>query len=1317
LLSRLFYTTIFLLYAVLPASSQKLRFERLTVENGLQNNIVFAAAEDAKGLIWFATSTGIDRYDGNRVVHYPVPDKDGNYIQYIQVSFVVADNKKQIWAASANGIYKYDVVKDRFVLINTLNKWLKKGRTITGFATGASGKKLLIANNNGLAVYDIVSDKLVTAANFNKYVRSIFQDSRGMVWAGTNKGIRRFIPNDGGLAEITEVNPALAPLQNITVTGISQDAIGRYWIVTLKDGLKVYDAAKDILMQVQFAGIRSNPFAIKDVHHFSANNQSLVTMDGDGLYKLDEKLQVVSVYQTNEDDITSLSNNAAYDILVDSYNRLWITTHGGGVNVAPPDMQPFNNIFHEANNNNSLSNNAAKAIFEDGTGHLWFGTRKGLSKLHSASNNWMHFNEEQNGNAFSNDNVLALSGNGKDMIWAGTYGGGIVQVNAGSNQIKNYSNNPSDSTSIGSDYIYALFFDSKKRLWAGGIRGPLSYLDPVTNKFVRINTTAAGINCIIENSREDILLGAEKGILKVNGNNLESFLPKLITDKVLCILEDSPGNYWVGTQGGGLILVSTKNGIEKKYKSADGLPSDVICGLTKDNNGNLWIGTSRGVAQHVKKSNFFTVYTKADGLAGSQVNYGAVYKNSKGELIVGTTEGFSLFNPQRINMKGFAPKIVFTGLSVNNKQISPEDPTKILPVQIDELEKLTFKHFQNSFAIDFVNTSPALAGKHLYSWKLEGYDKEWTQPSTLSTASFTNLKRGKYTLIVKTFLKGQQDNAVERKLPILLTAPWWLTGWAYAGYILLLAGVLLTIYNYTKIKQGRLRYAERLKLNTSISHEIRTPLTLIKGPVSTLSSSKHLSETDKNNLALAQKNIDKLEKIISQFIDYQKTGLQKMQMQVVKADIVKLLDDVTASFIPLMKEKNIHFAYKKPSEETLLLYDKDKMEKVFNNLLSNAVKYTPTLQDIEVAVSKDNKDLVIAVADTGIGIPAAQQRFIFNGYFRADNTVNLKETGSGIGLNVAKELVEMHKGKLEFKSEAGKGTIFTLRIPLYNDALQAYLIKDKVAQTDTDIPVLAEDVQKQSANKRILIAEDNDELRTYLKNELSIAGYKVTDAANGQLALAALKKQTVDLIITDVMMPEMNGFQFCGAIKKELNTCHIPVIMLTAIHDKDYMLEGYRSGADDFVRKPFDLAYIIIRIENLLQSRTRFKAKIMSVFEQEQEVVENDVDMDWLKKVTDIITDQMGEPDFSVEKLCRLMALSRPVLFRKFKAITGDSPQTYINQIRQRRAVELLQQGRMNINEVAFVCGFGDSKYFSTTFKKHFGKSPSDYLKESAAKN
>jgi signal transduction histidine kinase/DNA-binding response OmpR family regulator/ligand-binding sensor domain-containing protein len=1152
---------------------------------------------------------------------------------------------------------------------------------------------------------------LQSATTFKQYVRSIFQDNKNTIWAGTNNGISRFNITQAGIVEIKETNPVLLQLQNQIITNISQDTKGRFWIVTLKEGLKVYDAIKNTLAPVNFSSINNYSFTIKDVCHLASGNQTFITIDGGGLYKLNDDLQITSVYQTNEDDLTTLSNNAAYDILVDSYNRLWVTTYGGGVNVAVPDIQLFNNILHEANNANSLSNNSAKAILEDGNSNLWFGTRKGLSQLNKSNGKWQHFNEELNGKAFSNDNVLFLTSNNKEKIWAGTYGGGIVQVSTDNNHVKHYINNPADSASIGTNYIYAVLYDSKKRLWAGGIRGPLSYLDPLTNRFVRMDTTLAGINCIIETSNGEILVGAEKGVLKVNGTKLESLFKTLVTDKVICILEEGNNTYWVGTQGGGLILVNTSSGIEKIYKSADGLPSDVICGLTKDNNGDLWVGTSRGLVQFTKNSNSFTVYSKADGLAGSQITYGAIYKNKKGEIIVGTTEGFSLFNPERIKIKGFKPKIVFTGLTINNKQISPEDATDILPIQLDELNNLKLKHNQNSFTIDFVNTSPAISGKHLYSWKLEGYDKEWTKPTTSSAATFTNLKSGKYTLVVKTFLKGQQEIAVERRLAIKVFAPWWLTIWAYISYLLLLVALALAIHSYILAKQGRKRYAERLKLNTSISHEIRTPLTLIKAPVASLAESKGLTDDDKSNMNLALKNIEKLERIITQFIDYQKSGFQQLQMQVVHEDILLLLDDTLNSFQPLIKEKNIAFTYDRPNEKIELLFDKDKMEKIFNNLISNSVKYTTNNNQIAVSVVPDAKYVTIHFADTGIGIPEEQQKYIFKQYFRADNTLNSNIVGSGVGLNFTKELVDRHNGKLSFISEKGKGSTFTLKLPLDNNELSQYLVKSTFTDKEILLPeITSSQLITSSENKKILIAEDNNLLRLFLEKSLLLAKYKVYKAENGKQAYDILKSEQIDIVITDVMMPEMNGFQLCSAVKKEIQTCHIPVIMLTAIHDKEYLLEGYRCGADDYVKKPYEIKYLITRIENLLQNRMRLSSKLMRIFEHEEIGEKEDVDVIWLKNVTQIIADNISKSDFSVEKLAALMAMSRPVLFRKFKAIANEAPQQYIIDVRLRYAVELLQKGTHNISEVAYMSGFEDPKYFSTAFKKHFGKSPRDYI-------
>lgn len=1292
--------------------AQKPHFERFTVENGLQNNIVLAVTQDAKGLMWFATSTGIDRFDGNKFVLYPLPLKNNTFSEYGQVSYILTDAKKQVWAAAPGAVYLYNVRKDVFELPAVINQQLEKSKTVTSMTTGEGGRSLLIGNNNGFFIYHIEQNKVTGSGDFTQYVRYVYQDTKGLLWVGTNSGITRFVAGTDKVSKLNDEIPVLGSLKEAAVTFISQDRNGRYWIVTAKKGLYVYDEIKQTLQKIELPRPSSGEYTIKDVYDDRREDLSYVSLDGAGVVALSGELKVVSVFQTNEDDISSLSNNAAYDIFADNYNRLWVTTYGGGVNMIIPDVQPFTNYQHRIFNSNSLSNNAAKAVTEDAAGNLWFGTRKGISRYLTATDKWEHFSEANKAPSFTSDNILALAADGVAGIWAGTYGGGLLKINTLNGSITPYTSKENDSTSIGTDNVYAVLIDSKRRVWSGGIRGPLSYLDPADGKFHRIATPVSSVNCIMEDSKKQILVGTEKGVFIVEGDSLRNLFPKIIAEKVLSLMEYVPGQYWLGTLGGGVIIVSREKGIEKKIKSANGLPSDVIAGMLRETNGDVWIGTSKGIAHYQPRSEMIIAYSKADGLAGSQVNYGAVYRTRKGEMIFGTTDGFSKFVPENIKTRGYTPNIVFTGLTVNNKQVTVGEKGNPLQEQIDEIEKLQLKYYQNSLTIDFVNTSPSVSGKHLYSWKLEGFDKEWSLPSTVPSAVYTNLNSGSFTLLVKAFSKGLSENTAIRKLNIEIALPWWRTRMAYAGYLLLLAAGIYTGYTNIRNRNARKKYAERLKLNTSISHEIRTPLTLIKGPVNALAGVQDLTATQKHNLELARKNIDKLEKIISQFIDFQKTGFDRMQMQVSEADITELADDVSSSFRPLMKEKNIHFTYKRPSEKIKMLFDKEKMEKVFNNLISNAVKYTPPQHDISLELVKDAKYFYIHVADTGIGIPAAQQQFLFKGYFRADNTVNIKESGSGIGLNVARELVELHHGKLSFKSEPGKGSTFTVRIPLQNESLRQFLVKGKDEWAGLMMPEISKNEPARNAGRKLLIAEDNDELRNYLEKELTETGYKVMAAADGNEAADLLRKHKPDLVITDVMMPGMNGFQLCSSIKRELGTCHIPVIMLTAIHDKDYLLEGYRSGADDYVKKPFDMAYILTRIDSLLEDRTRFRNKIMSVFEQDEVTVSEDAEIGWLKEATEQIVENLTDPAFSVEILCGKMAMSRSALFRKFKSITGDSPQHYIMKVRLRKAAELLHQKINNINEVAFLSGFSDPKYFSTSFKKQYGKTPSEYIHE-----
>jgi signal transduction histidine kinase/ligand-binding sensor domain-containing protein/CheY-like chemotaxis protein/AraC-like DNA-binding protein len=1309
-----FYTLLLLVTTSLTwvmAAAQNGRFMSYSVEDGLQNNIVFASTQDAKGMIWFATSTGIDRFDGNHFVHYALPQRNGTYSSFGLVQHIMTDKHQQLWAASQNLVYLYNVKRDRFELPRTLNDWLSKNRSITSMTLAADGKQLLIGTNAAICLYNRERDEVVATAKVAQYVRSVIQDQQGMVWVGTNKGVLRYLVNGDMFNEFKEESAVLRVLAQLAITGISQDGIGRYWFIAVDKGLCIYDA---VTRQFNYpalpkGGARS--YAVKDVYHQKGTGDTYISLDGAGVVQLNRNLEIVRTYQANEDDPASLSNNAAYDIYCDTFNRIWITTYGGGANLLIPASQPFVNFQHEINNEKSLSNDAAKAVTEDGLGRLWFGTRKGLSCLDRASAKWIHLNEENARSGYAADNVLALANDKEGGVWVATYGGGLMRLDEQNLQIRQYRTDSANLQSIGTDFVYCVLCDSKGRVWAGGIRGPLSYLDRASGTFVRIETPASSVNCLLEDGKGRILVGTEKGIYQVEGKRLAPLYPELASEKIQAILEYSNGTLWIGTLGSGIMLVSAYNKLERRLNASDGLPSDVICALMKDRYGDVWVGTSKGIAHFQQSSKTFTAYSKADGLAGSQVNYGATYYTKNGEIIFGTTDGFSLFNPQLIKAVGYKPRIVLTALTINNRQATTGDKDSPLEeAQIDEIERLVLKSYQNSFSLEFANTSPSVSGKHLYSWKLEGFDKDWSRPSIIPAAVYTNLYSGRYQLLIKAFAKGQAEDAAIRRMTIEVLAPWWRSGWAYLIYMLLLVAGAFTTYEYSRNAMARKKYAERLRLNTSISHEIRTPLTLIKGPVSALADAPDLSEESRANMHLARNNIEKLEAIISQFIDYQKTGFDKMQMQVRVGDLVALLDEVTASFVPLMKEKQIHFTYKKPSEDILLPFDRDKMEKVLNNLISNAVKYTMPNHEINVEAVKDAKFLTIRVTDTGIGIPEDQQQFLFKGYFRADNTTNIKETGSGIGLSVAKELVELHHGKLSFSSAEGNGSVFAIKIPLHNDRLMAYLVRDEKATSGGKLPELGKAATASAMNKKILIAEDNDELREYIMRELCSYGYYVYCAADGQDALQQALKIAPDLVITDVMMPLMNGFQLCTSLRRNISTSHIPVIMLTAIHDEDYLLEGYRSGADDYIKKPFDLAYITTRIENLLENRMRFRNKIMSVFEQEPDLVEEHEDIRWLKEVTDKILDHLSDVDFSVEKLSRLMAMSRPVLFRKFKAIANESPQHFIQQIRLRRAVELLREGKLSITDVAYHCGFSDSRYFSTAFKKHFGKSPSDFL-------
>jgi len=1307
---KIFKLLVYLLFVVKFSVSQTMQFQKYTVDDGLQNNIVFGCAQDYKGYIWLATITGIDRFDGKVFKHYKTPTLLGKATEAWQVSFITADNKNHIWAATPTSLFYYSDSLDCFINLMPVQNLIKPNQTIYGLMADDQGR-IFVGLNNSFIVYNSVSKQTVITDKINFLTRSFFKDDDGSIWLGTNKGIKKtYFQNNHFIVKDTDTNQLGGTIKTV-VTSITKDSKNRYWIGTVDKGLFILDYLHNKITEIKYPLTSARAHTVKDVYQDASKKETLVALDGGGLIRVNDNLEIIDINQSQEDNPKSLNNNGLYDIFVDRYKRMWISTYGNGVNVVNPNLQPFVNYVHEINNSNSLLNNMAKCVAEDNHGNLWFGTRKGISKLNVLQKKWTHINEESQNARITSDNILSITCSKQGNAWVGTYGGGLLELSTATNQVlKVFKNNADDSNSIGTDYVYTVFEDNRHLIWTGGIRGQISYLDPETNHFTRVSIQTNAVNLITQDLSGNIIIAADKGLFVikptvVDGKILFNNINNIYKDnKVFTLMEYEQGIYWIGTQGNGLLVIDNTGKVIKQFSSANNFPSDIINSIVKDNNGDVWISTSNGIIQYQVKTEKVYAYTKADGIAGSQYNVGSYCKTKNGSLIFGSTDGFTQFNPSDIKFVVYKPNLVFTNLSINNKPVEPSLSNGYLKTQIDELKELKLDNNQNSFTIYFANLAPSASGNHLYSWRLRGLEDEWSPFNNNTSAVYTNLSSGKYTFELRTTTKGQSEiDGTIKSITIQVFPPWYNSWWAWLIYAAIIVTAAVGVYRYYQGERTKRQFGDRLELQTHIAHEIRTPLTLIKGPVTSLVNSSKLNDDDKSNLILAQKNVAKLENMINQFIDYQKAGLNKLNMRVSKVNISSLLKDVVHSFENSISTKNLTFEFE-IAEEVFSFCDVEKIEKILYNLISNAIKYTPTNGSIFISLTSDEKNVDFVIKDSGIGIPAQQQRYIFQGFFRAENAINAKEKGSGIGLSIVKEMILLHNGKIAFDSNVGVGTTFSFTIPVKDEKLLALMQENSLNESNDTTPLATTDKKH-----KILVVEDTEELRKFLVKELKQIGYAVFEAEQGQQALQLLKKQVVDLIITDIMMPVMNGFQFCTAVKREINTCHIPLIMLTAIHDKDYIIEGYKAGADDYVKKPFEINYIQTRIENLLQNRQMFKHKIMSVFEGGDEKIANDEEVNFLKQATEIILNHIEDDEFSVDTLATKMAMSRSVLFRKFKALSGDSPQQYINQIRLRKAVELLQQKSLSINEIAYLTGFADPKYFSTAFKKQYGKSPREY--------
>ncbi|MEJ2052733.1 MAG: ATP-binding protein [Calditrichaceae bacterium] len=964
-------------------------------------------------------------------------------------------------------------------------------------------------------------------------------------------------------------------------------------------------------------------------------------------------------------------------------------------------------------------------------------------------------------------------------MWIGTWAGGLNLFNEKTKKFKRFVYDETDDGSLGSNNIFDIMCDSDGDLWIATMGGGLDLYNYKTQQFKRYTTDFQEANKISDNWVE-YLLESSTGEIWISTTTAVDIFDKdkqkfttfrhdtsdphsINYNGAIVLYEDSNNNIWAGTESG-LNLFNREDSTFSYYQESDGLPNNTIKGICEDDEGNLWLSTNFGLSKFINGINHpqkakFKNYNISDGLQGNEFNNRSVCKGQDGMLYFGGNNGFNAFKPEDIEQNLEFPKVILTNFLIFNKPVEIGGKDSPLQKHISLCNELGLSYNHSVFSIEYAALNFLKPDRNNYAFMLEGFDNNWNYVGNQRLATYTNLDAGEYIFKVKASNNEGIWNDAATTLKIIIVPPWWETSWAYFLYFIIAFTILYTIWRF-QLNKARIKHelileqqhAEKLQeLNrmksrffSNITHEFRTPLTLIMGPVKQFLS-EGVQDNFKDKCRMIIRNSEKLYQLINQLLELNKLEAGYIRLKARKVNIIPRLEKIILTFSALMDAENIKFQFiviRDPSQhdEALNIYiDPDKFDKIISNLLTNAIKFTPENGRIELILKEyrnheidnilsDYQDgsIEIIVKDTGKGIPEENLQKIFDRFYQVDTYSTSGIVGTGIGLSLVKELVELHHGNIKAESVTGQGTTFTVRLFLGSDHLKPeeiviplekqtpdknLVISKYLRSQEEQLPSRSEtNINVISKNgSHILIVEDNIDVLKYLNDSLNNK-YHIIKARTGREGIKKAVKHIPDLIVSDIMMPNMDGYEFCRQIKGDERTSHIPIIFLTARASKESKIKGLKTGADDYIGKPFEIKELEARIQNLIEQRQRLKAKFnRKAGLRPEEITESSLDKKFLEKALAIIEENISDPEFGVERFAREMALSRVQLYRKVRALTGQTASEFIRTVRINRAAQLLKQKTDNIGQIAFFVGFNSPSYFSKCFYKQFGIYPSNY--------
>lgn len=1321
--------------------AQSYQFKHLEVSDGLSNNSVNTICKDRDGFMWFGTTTGLNRYDGYTFKIYQHAENDPGSLPDNYITDIVEMPDGRFWVNTGRGYVLFDKEQDCFITdVTGFMKNLESGGVPEQVFVDREGNTCLSVAGEGCYRYKEGGKRL-----FFSYVEHSLPEHGVTQIAECSDGLL-LIYNTGLLVCLDRATLAIKwksdeikkyiPAGKTIEFSLFVDRDNCIWAYSLM-GIWAYDCGTKSWRTDLTAIWSSRPDVIIHAVAQDIEGRIWVGKDYDGIDVLEKETGKVTSLVAHDDNGRSLPHNTIYDLYADRDGIMWVGTYKKGVSYYSESIFKFN--MYEWGD--------ITCIEQADENRLWLGTNDhGILLWNRSTGKAEPFWRDAEGQLPNPVVSMLKSKDGK--LWVGTFNGGLYCMDG--SRVRSYKEGVGNT--LASNNVWALVEDDKGRIWIASLGGGLQCLEPVSGTF---ETYTSSNSALLENNvtslcwvdNNTLFFGtANQGvgmmdmrtreIKKIQG---QSGNVKLSNDAVNHVYKDSRGLVWIATREG-LNVYDTRRHVFLDLSSVAEAKGNFIAAITEDQERNMWVSTSRKVirvtvASDGKGSYLFDsrAYNSEDGLQNCDFNQRSIKTLHNGIIAIGGLYGVNVFAPDHIRYNKMLPNVMFTGLSLFDEAVKVGQSyggRVLIEKELNDVENVEFDYKQNIFSVSFASDNYNLPEKTQYMYKLEGFNNDWlTLPLGVHNVTFTNLAPGKYVLRVKAINSDGYVGIKEATLGIVVNPPFWMSWWAYLLYAVGLV-IVLFLARYRMLKREREKFhlqqienevAKNEEINnmkfrffTNVSHELRTPLTLIISPLEGMLK-ETTDELQSTRLQLMYRNAQRLLHLVNQLLDFRKGEMSTHQLSLSEGDIISYVHSVCNSFLLMADKKHIQFSFFSGIDTFSMAFDADKVGKIVMNLLSNAFKFTPeggrvTVMIEHVAGTPDI--LEIKIADTGIGISDVDKEHIFERFYQAGHKGVEETTGNGIGLSLVRDFVTLHEGEVKVFDNIGMGSVFVIQFPVKHVETQVQLPEETgMPAGDEEDKEMKEEAREEMERKNfplLLIVDDNEDFRIFMRYSLELQ-YRVKLAVNGKEAWEMMQEELPDLVISDVMMPQMDGNELCRLIKQDKRTAHIPVILLTARQNTEAKLEGLQTGVDDYVTKPFNMTILVLRIRKLIELSRYHRVTQGMIDPAPSEIVITSLDEKLIEKAIKYVEDNMSRTELSVEELSRELGMSRVHLYKKLLQITGKTPIEFIRVIRLKRAAQLLRESQLHVSEVAFEVGFNNPKYFSRYFKDEFGVLPSVY--------